>query len=1026
MKIKKILIFILLLITGATIIYSNVFAIVINNDNDKVRIGNKIYFIIDSSGKLKFSDILTNHNWKAHKNETINFGFTKKTFWFKFSITNKSGHPIFLSTQYPKFDNITFFSPTDNNSFKKNVTGCSFPFYHRKIKTIDFTFKITNSGTYYLKIRNFNFPILFSPIIFGEKAFISYSIREQWIFITYLAFMGFMLLLSLFYHIATKDRAFIVQFIYILLWILMQTMYLGYSYKYLWPNSFYLNKFIFIITINLIGLSSIYIYKTYLDLKSKYPTINKITNYIIVYPIIIETIITSLLPFYTGIRIALAVAVYTMFLELLLSIYLILKKNTMAIFIFVGFLGLEIGSSLAIFAANGIPLNWFIIRWANQFANIWVSSMLILAMAYKYHILQIKMKDIEKEAKMLKFAVDKSNEMAFWIDSTGRFVYVNDMVVNTLGYSRKKLLSMYPYEIIYGLTPSKLNKYWENLKKRKTLKLELVFKKQNGELILLEVLANYIEFQNKKYNCAFARDITERKNYEEEILKKERDLEMTLQSIGDAVIVTDNKGNITRMNSVAESLTGYTITEIKGKNFDKVIKLTDKDTGLPIENFIEEVISGGKVHTFNKRIILTSRTGVEYYISDSGAPIKDEQGIILGAIIVFRDITEEYILQQQLHHTQKLEAIGQLAGGIAHDFNNILGGIMSSAELIKLSNENNISNDILENIDTILKLSDRGAKLSRRLLAFSRKEELKKEIINITDIVDEVSEILQRTVDKRIKIETRYNKNERLLTSGDASQLENAILNIGLNARDAIEKEGTIIFELKKVFLDKEFCTKHIINNTAGEYAEIIISDTGTGMDESIKNRIFEPFFTTKKDGTGTGLGLSMVYGTIIKHQGGISVYTEKGVGTTFKLYLKLQDSKKSSESPDIEDIKKGQGNILIIDDEEHIQKILIKILTRLGYNAVGFDQADKAIDYFKSNFSHINMVLLDIIMPKMHGDEVFRKLKDIDSNVKVIMMSGFIGSVDIEQIKKEGVLDFIDKPFKIKELSELLNKYIK
>ncbi len=1001
--------------------------IIFTDSSDYINIADKMEYFEDKNNSFFFEKVKKSTNWIKCKTKYINKSFSRSTYWFKFSLKNMTKVPLVLSTEYPKLDYITFFFPDSYGKYTNIKAGYKVHSYKNIMNPADFVFKIPVSEkkqTYFIKVKSKDFPVMFAPIIHNFNNFKIYKNKNDWIFLSYIFLMFFMIILSLFYYVVTKERAFLVQFIYILLWLIMQVDFYGYGYKLIWHNSNTFDKYLFVFIINIIGLTTIYIYRTYMDLKNNYPKIDKIVRYFGIYPIIFEIMLIPLLPYYIALKMSLLMALCTMFAEAVISAYFIYKKDILGILIFIGFLGMQVASFITILGVYDVYQNWFVARYFNLIGNVWVITFLILTMAYKYQLLRNRIKRAEEEKELLKFSVDKSYDMVFWVDSSAKFVYVNNAVVEILGYPKDELMSKKMYDFVYGADENHWRKLWEELEINKKLRNEFVFIKKDGTMVMLEVVANYIRFRGEIYNCIFARDITDRKKYEEEILKREKNLSITLQSIGDAVIVTDNKGVITRINPAAENITGYKSDEAVGHKFEEIVRLKNKDTGEYLDNIIIEIMNHEKVVELNNRIVLISKDNKEYYINDSGAPIKDEFGIVMGCIIVLRNITEEYLLQQQLNHTQKLEALGQLAGGISHDFNNIMGGIMSTAELMEMEEVKNENFD--EYIHTIKKFSSRGASLSRKLLTFSRKDEIMWENINIVNIVNGVVELLRNTVNKKITIDHNSIPNKKIIIKGDAAQLETAILNIGLNAKDAMPAGGKMKFELNEVKLNEEFCNTHIINNTPGDYVEIIISDTGLGIDKDIINKIFEPFFTTKTVGKGTGLGLSMVYGTMIKHHGGISVYSEKGVGTTFKLYLKkeagvkFKDAKKNKS-----EIYRGTGNILIIDDEKGISDILSKMLNKLGYTTVVYNDPEAAINYFRKKYSDIDLVLLDIIMPKKSGGEVFKILKSINSKVKVIMMSGYSGDLDIRQIKKEGVKEFIAKPFKISELSKIIKNII-
>ena len=377
---------------------------------------------------------------------------------------------------------------------------------------------------------------------------------------------------------------------------------------------------------------------------------------------------------------------------------------------------------------------------------------------------------------------------------------------------------------------------------------------------------------------------------------------------------------------------------------------------------------------------------------------------------------EKLKLKDQLLQAQKMEAIGQLAGGVAHDFNNQLGGIIGSAELIKYNTDNE---KVLKYTDLILSAAQSSANLTKQLLAFARKGKETSMPVDLNKTIKQVSQLLQRSMDKKIDIVHDF-EDMNNFTTGDPSQLENAILNIAINACHAMPEGGSLTF----TSLIEEVKENSVSNLKEGFYSLIKISDTGTGIPQEVIERIFEPFFTTKSKNKGTGLGLSATYGTVQQHSGVITVESTLNEGSCFTIYLpasKEQESAydKTSEKP----CDLNGKNILIIDDDEIILLTAKEILKQLGCHVTAFASALKGIEHYRQNFEGIDIVLLDKIMPEMNGLEVFKELKKINPHVKVVLASGY-SEEQAQELLDEGVKAFIRKPYTISALSkELYNQ---
>ncbi len=393
--------------------------------------------------------------------------------------------------------------------------------------------------------------------------------------------------------------------------------------------------------------------------------------------------------------------------------------------------------------------------------------------------------------------------------------------------------------------------------------------------------------------------------------------------------------------------------------------------------------------------------------------------------VCFYDITdrkkqeeEKRMLENRLHQSEKLQAIGQLAGGVAHDFNNQLTGIIGFADLLRYELQGNYR--LSHYVDNILTAARHSADLTRQLLAFARKGKYLSVEVDVHRTITEVISLLQHSIDKRIVLQQIF-KADPSLVNGDPAQIQNAILNLALNARDAMPKGGSLIFETKTVDLDGEFCSMKTDLITPGKYIEISVTDTGTGMTEDIQERIFEPFFTTKEVGKGTGMGLAAVYGTVKNHRGLIDVYSRIGRGTTIKVYLPVATSASETGSEDVSESVSFDGklNILIVDDEDIVCMIAREMLEVKGHSVSVCKDGNEAVELYRKNWKDIELVILDMVMPQMNGADTFRSLRDINPDVKVLLSSGYSITGEAQNLIDQGAKGFIQKPFTFEELTK-------
>jgi signal transduction histidine kinase/CheY-like chemotaxis protein len=378
--------------------------------------------------------------------------------------------------------------------------------------------------------------------------------------------------------------------------------------------------------------------------------------------------------------------------------------------------------------------------------------------------------------------------------------------------------------------------------------------------------------------------------------------------------------------------------------------------------------------------------------------------------------------QARLRQAEKLEAIGLLAGGIAHDFNNQLTGIMAFADLIRITAKDNP--DIREDAESILASCRRAVDLTGKLLAFARKGNLLAVPVDMHVVIADVMSLLERTFDKRITLRQRLIANPSTIL-GDPTQLHNALLNIALNARDAMPEGGELNFETGIVELEEPYCKTLPYEIKPGSYLRLCITDTGCGMDKKTLQRIFEPFFTTKERGKGTGMGLPAVYGTMRSHNGAITVYSEPGHGTSVNLYfpwLKTVDqiSAPVKESASVE---KSHGHVLLVDDEESVCKSVEKMLQVLGYTVTIHQNGKSALDYYKDNWKSVDLVILDMIMPVMGGKDTFVAMKKVNPHIIALLASGYSLNGEAQSIIDLGISGFIHKPFTVDELRVKISK---
>jgi PAS domain S-box-containing protein len=509
------------------------------------------------------------------------------------------------------------------------------------------------------------------------------------------------------------------------------------------------------------------------------------------------------------------------------------------------------------------------------------------------------------------------------------------------------------------------------------------------------------------------RDATARKRWEAE-LERYRNF---VENVEDGCYEYDLKGHCIFCNEGMARMNGYTREEYIKLNMverhgseaeaNQAFELHNRvyRTGLPVKRYtINGIHKNGTIRTFEASVSL----------------IRNEKGEPIGFRGIAHDITdqkrmedEQRRLREELFQAQKMEAIGTLAGGIAHDFNNLLMGIQGHVSLMLL--ELGPSHPFNERLKMIESQVQSGGNLTRQLLGFARGGRYEVKPTNLNELVENAISVFGRTK-KEVAIQRRFAPDLKNVEV-DRGQIEQVLLNLFVNAWHAMPMGGTLTLETKNVVLDEFYVKPH--NVQVGPYVKLSVTDTGIGMDETVRERIFEPFFTTKEMGRGTGLGLASAYGIIKGHKGMITVYSEKGHGTTFNIYLPASDQDEIRTERPVHKVSRGRETILVVDDEKTITDVTADMLAGLGYQALTAGSGEEAVEIYRSKSETIHLVIMDMIMPGMSGGETFDRIKAMNPGVKVILSSGYSLNGNARVIMDRGVRAFLQKPFLLGELAE-------
>lgn len=513
-------------------------------------------------------------------------------------------------------------------------------------------------------------------------------------------------------------------------------------------------------------------------------------------------------------------------------------------------------------------------------------------------------------------------------------------------------------------------------------------------------------------------DISEFKKATEALKNSENRFRSITENAVDYIFIKDKERKYTFVNNAMMKLLGLPENEIIGKTPEEIY---GPHEGKIVREVDDRTFSGETVN--ETRELLIGNEQRAYNTIQTALTV--EEGIISSIMGIVRDVTDSKRLEEQLKQSDKMRAIGQLAGGIAHDFNNQLAGIVGYSELLRKKISKNPK--LAFYVDNILLATKRASELTSQLLAFARKGKYLSVPVDIHSIVVEVVNILKRTIDKRIIIKQHLDA-QQTITLGDPTQIQNAVLNVALNSRDAMQNGGEVLFSTSVVAFGAELCRKHPYEILPGDYIQLCVTDNGTGMDETTKMRIFEPFFSTKEPGKGTGMGLASVYGTMKNHGGAVFVYSEPGHGTTMKLLFPLNShGKENVDQPEKEESAvPGNAHILLVDDEEFALDAANRMLEDAGFKVSMCRNGKEAIEFYENNWKSIDMVILDMVMPEINGKDTFIALRKINPEVIVFLSSGYSLNGEAQKILDEGIKAFIQKPYRWIELSKLINETLK
>ncbi len=622
------------------------------------------------------------------------------------------------------------------------------------------------------------------------------------------------------------------------------------------------------------------------------------------------------------------------------------------------------------------------------------------------------------------------------VNQQGVIIQVNSQIEALFGYTRGELIGQKVEILVPDRQRPQHHMHREHFHQQPKIRrmgsgLDLYGKRRDGSEFPVEISLSPVPVDGGVIVLSAIRDISDRKRIEEELRhaneeldrRKTRELRdsqnrlaLIVDSSQDAIIGKNLDGIVTHWNKGAEEIYGYTAHEMIGR---PISTLAPSERADEIPRILEKIRNGERVEYFESVRVTKDKRRLSVSISVS--PIYDADGNVVGASTIARDITSQKKIEDQLKQSQKMEAVGRLAGGVAHDFNNLLGIVTACSELLR----DRVDASSMEYIDNIREAAKRGSSLTRQLLAFSRRQPAQVQVLDLNDRLREVSKLLRPLMGDDVEI-SLLPRSMNAIVEADPGQLDQIVVNLAVNARDAMPRGGKLIIETSVGDFDESFAREHP-PMTAGRYVMLAISDNGVGMDEGTRGRIFEPFFTTKEVGKGTGLGLATVYGIVRQAAGHILVYSEPGRGSTFKIYFPSADTKLEIAADRTEETlppRRDGVTILLVEDDTLMRRLTRKMLEDHGYKVLEAEDGKAALKVIGASANPVDIALTDVVMKGMTGPELLLRLSESYPRMKRIYMSGYTGELVAGQGLDSSVR-LLEKPFTrlglLKTLDEVL-----
>jgi PAS domain S-box-containing protein len=636
---------------------------------------------------------------------------------------------------------------------------------------------------------------------------------------------------------------------------------------------------------------------------------------------------------------------------------------------------------------------------------------------------------LRESEKRYRALFEGSRDAIYITVREGEIVDANQSMIDLFGYSREEIIGLNARKTY--VYPEDRKKFQQEVEREGYVRdYEIKLRKKDGtEMVcLLTATVRRADEGNVVGYQGILRDITEHKQVLNELHTEKQRFQTLSENAQFGIVMIEKDDTFRYINPKFRELFGYDLKDVPdGKTwFRKAYPDTSYRHDV-ISTWINDLESFNPGEKRSRTFTVTCKDGTEKIINFIPVQLDTGENLMACEDITERKRTEIEMaaLQEQLRQSQKMEAIGRLAGGIAHDFNNLLTVIRGYSQLLLVEHKEGTS--LEGNIEQIKQAADRAADLTRQLLAFSRRQLMEMRVLDLNTVMRNLDKMLRRVLGEDVKLVTLLAEDLGRVKT-DPGQMEQVVMNLAVNARDAMPSGGRLIIETANVELDEAYARAHI-SVPPGRYVMLSVSDTGVGMIQEVKERVFEPFFTTKEKGKGTGLGLSTVYGIVKQSGGSIWVYSEPGKGTTFKVYLQRVDEplEELREKMVGEDLPRGNETVLLVEDEEKVRKLIVEILGRQGYRVLEASYGDEALLIHEKHDGPIHLILADVVMPGMNGSELAKRLASLRPETKILYMSGYTDNAIVHHGVLARGVNYIQKPFTMdgltRKVREVLDK---